>query len=192
LVDSREPSVVAAEMDRIIRDKQLADELIDRGFKRYTELSGQSGGKIWVQTLKEIVENALKEDARYRIPSETALWEPFEKTLELSDRFMAAPEKEIVLYGIGAKGKELIRKLQDETELDITCVCDKRIDSLSENDVEYDCCTPDEAVVKYPSARYVITVQDKLISIEIATWLTGKGIDPKEIYIYESDANRIR
>lgn len=192
LVDSREPSVVAAMMNGIIRDRQFYDEMIDRGYKRYTDLSGQSGGQIWVQALKEIVDKSMQEEVKCRIPSDTVLWEPVERVLELSERFMSFPEKEIVLYGNGAKGKELIRKIEEETSLTIHCVCDKRMEPKSGGDVRPECCTPDEAVRKYPAARYVITVQDRLISVEIATWLTMKGISTEDIYIYESDQNRIR
>lgn len=192
LVNSREPSVVAGEIDKIIRDKQLSKALIERGFERYKKLSGQSGAQVWIETLKEIVAKTLKTEATCRTPSDTVLWETQEKTLELSERFMAFPEKDIVIYGMGAKGKELIRRMTEETSLAITCVCDKRMESLTENDAEYYCCTPDEAVSRYPSARFVITVQDKLIAVEIASWLTEKGIATQDIFIYESDVNRIR
>ena len=192
LLTSREPSAVAAEMNRIIKDKRFSDELIMRGHKRYTDFSGQSGEHIWIQALKEIVSNTMEEEIRIRIPNETVLWESLPKALDLSDRFESLSQKDIVIYGMGAKGQELIKKIENETSLSIRCVCDKRIESFRDEGGKYDYCTPEDAVHKYPLGRYVVTVQDKLVAIEIATWLTERGIKRENIFIYESDTNRIR
>lgn len=93
-------------------------------------------------------------------------------------------QNQIILYGAGAKGNELLGLFETDLLLNITCFCDGALEKQELFIQGKPVLSPKEAVIKYPNAVFIISVISQQSSQEIKENLMNMGVVNK-IYALE-------
>lgn len=177
IMDSRDPEKVAVEINKVVRDRDYRNQIIAGESFRLAELQSEVVSKQYLAVLKKCLD----------IRSEDV------KRKHLSDRFLliegiSIPEKlkrkdEInIIYGFGAAGHRLL-SFMNENNILISEVCDRGKRGTVESQINIK--DPEDILKSYPSANYIISIQEKRIIRNVICMMKDVGIVSDNIYIFD-------
>lgn len=180
------PEEVACKMYQIMTDDGYRQKIIDGQNRRLEALMPEELERRYVHFINRYV-------IRERIGKGTNEKKeafPIELELYLPERLLQNQEYPTIIYGFGTAGRRLYAELKEGKKIGIQCICDV---AFSKDCLCGECelLKPEDAIEKYRNANYIVSVQDKVQSTEIALLLYEKGIRKQNIYIYDEMNGRV-
>ena len=177
LLDAREPGIVAQEINHIMSDDAYRKNVIEGEKKRLAELQPEVVERQYIKVLDKCISASARQLIHQTFKEYSAL------SIGITIPSILRGESQTnIVYGYGAAGHRLLRYMNEEC-VTVTGVCDKGKGGSVEDDIKI--LTPEDAVQKYPTANYIISIQAKKVVKSVMCMLTGFGIALDHIYVFD-------
>lgn len=178
LVNTKCPSAIAREIDKIVSDERKKNEIVSHQNDRLKQLLPETLEADYEKIVFDIVTNdQIVIKYKNKKVLNNAMWNVSLRDVGLEDG------QKIVICGAGRVGKRVYHEIKDEMpEIDLT-VCDSSPEKV---DGEMEVGKLLDTAKRNKDALYIISVQNKLSAREIFESLLQKDIKAKNIFFYDS------
>lgn len=199
LVHTRDPEMVARTMNMVLKNNTYRQEIIDGQNIRQEQLLPEVLEEQYLKILDGIIDrlsilnrfdtddsscgSAERGSGKYLFSLVNNILEQIEHRSAYRERY--------VVYGAGAAGTRLYKELKRRCPEGKLVLCDSY--RAGDHDAETGCeiVSPEEAVRLGKEGSFIISIQDKRILLEIASFLMERGVEKEQILIYDKLNNQI-
>lgn len=187
LLDSKDPDVVSAYMDKVITDKKYRDEIIEGQRNRLDNLKSDRLELEYTKAIKKIIEKPYRMDDKQDIGKHIYFGQSI-FSLNVPDCIEKSSDP-IVIYGMGKWGKQLCYHLSASHLLNRMVLCDSNCSNDDYNGYELKSF---ETVIHFGADAYwIITPEKKETAIEMIVILIRNGVPISRIATYDGYLNII-
>ena len=181
LIDSRDSTVAAEAVNRVVSDEDFRNELLENEKGRLEELQPDVIEKLYLNVLNKCISN-----------TESGIkFKHLERTRVLFDNIAIPQElrmRKNIIYGFGAAGNRLLDHLKNEG-IHIEAICDQNKAGM----VERYCSIigPMEAFSVYRNENFIISIQDKKILKKVISLMIKEEISEEHIFVFDEMKDEI-